>query len=150
MSGKTYILRTATDAEALGNAILGAEIKRPLRVTVELYRKRRSNRQNKLQRLWMKEAAEQMKDGSAEDYRAYCKLHFGTPILCADDDRFREAYEKVFNQLSYEQKIEAMRLPLDFPVTRLMNTSQKAQYLNDVFDHLSNIGVVLTDPSGNL
>lgn len=148
MTARTYIVRNDTDAEALANSLLGAKIDKPLRVTIEVYKKKRSVEQNRLQRLWMKEAADQIKDASAEDYRAYCKLHFGVSILCAENERFREAYERVFGSLTYEQKLQAMRIPLDFPVTRLMSVSQKNQYLNDVHDHLSMIGVLLTEPTG--
>lgn len=37
--------------------------------------KKRSNDQNNLQRLWFNEL-EQQGDMTAEEYRAYCKLHF--------------------------------------------------------------------------
>ena len=52
MKSKTFILRTQADAEALGNSILGAVIDKPLRVTVEVYKKNRSLAQNSLNWLW--------------------------------------------------------------------------------------------------
>src|SRR5690606_26105095 len=67
--------------------------------------KNRSIEQNKLQRLWLNEAAEQLGDDTAEGYRAYCKLHFGVPILRGENEEFREAYDKIIRPHSYEDKL---------------------------------------------
>ena len=108
--------------------------------------KPRSTKQNRLQRLWCKEAAEQLGDESAEDKRAYCKLMFGCAILYHEDEDFAQAFDDVIRPLSYENKIKAMRLPLDMPVTRLMKTAQKKQYLDRIWEHFTGQGVRLTDP----
>lgn len=105
----------------------------------------RTIEQNRLQRLWCKEAAEQLKDMAAEEYRGYCKLHFGVPILC-EDPEFSEKYHAVFDSLTYEQRLLAMREPFDFPVTRLMNTKQKKRYLDEMYVHLTGLGAKLTEP----
>lgn len=106
---------------------------------------KRSADQNRLQRLWVNEAAEQG-DMTAEEYRGYCKLHFGVPILRNESDEFREKYDRIIKPLPYEQKLELMMEPFDFPVTRLMTTKQKTQYLNDMYQHLRGLGFVLTEP----
>lgn len=108
--------------------------------------KPRSTKQNKLQRLWCREAAEQLGDESAEDKRAYCKLMFGCAILYHEDEDFAQAFDDVIRPLSYENKLKAMRLPLDMPCTRLMTTAQKKRYLDAIWDHFSGLGVKLTDP----
>jgi len=36
--------------------------------------------------------------------------------------------------------------PLDFPVTRIMNTSQKTRYLDRIYKDFTEQGVVLTIP----
>lgn len=108
--------------------------------------KNRTNEQNKLQRLWLREAAEQLGEDTPEGYRAYCKLHFGVPILRGENEEFREAYDRIIRPHSYEDKLTMMALPLDFPVTRLMKTGQKKRYLDDVWIHFTNLGVKLTEP----
>ena len=54
----------------------------PLPFTLSIIKgKRRTNAQNKLQRLWMNEIAEQLGEGTPEDYRAWCKLQFGVAAV---------------------------------------------------------------------
>ena len=110
--------------------------------------KRRSIEQNRLQRLWLNEAAEQLKEDTAEGYRAYCKLHFGVPIMRGENDEFREVYDRLIRPRDYEEKIELMRVPMDLPVTRIMTTGQKKRYLDDMWHHFTELGVQLTDPEG--
>ena len=146
MKSKTFILRNQADAEALGNSILGAVIDKPLRVVVEVYKKKRSIEQNKLQRKWLNEAADQLKEFTAEEYRGYCKLHFGVPILRSENEDFREAYDRVIRPLSYEKKILCMCVPLDFQITRLMDTKQHATFLDAMYQFFTGLGAKLTDP----
>ena len=110
--------------------------------------KHRSPAQNRLQRQWINEITEQLGEYSAEDYRAFCKLHFGVPILRAESDEFCESYDRLIRPMSYEDKLGIMRLPLDFPVTRLMTTKQKTQYLDEIYRHFTEHGVLLTRPEG--
>lgn len=117
----------------------------PLTVSVEKGRKR-STEQNRLQRQWVNEIAEQLPDRSAEEWRGYCKLHFGVPIMRNASAGFCETYDEVIRPLPYEQKIKLMMAPLDMPVTRLMTAKQKTQYLDDIVRHFTEQGVVLTDP----
>lgn len=119
--------------------------KLPCTVTVRKG-KDRSIEQNKLQRLWMNEIAEQLQDDTAEGYRAYCKLHFGVPILRAESEDFCAAYDKYIRPLPYETKLAYMAVPLDFPVSRLMTTKQCGQYLDAVHEEFTARGVRLTDP----
>tara|TARA_R110000764_G_C10813085_1_gene360565 strand:- start:119 stop:556 length:438 start_codon:yes stop_codon:yes gene_type:complete len=106
--------------------------------------------QNKLQRKWMNEAAEQLQTDTAEDFRGYCKLHFGVAILKAADDAFAAEYDEVIRPMTYEAKLKLMKVPFDFGITRKMKTNQKSQYLDKVFAHFSNLGVQLTVPEGKL
>ena len=111
---------------------------------------KRSLEQNKLQRLWINELAEQG-DMTAEEYRAFCKLHFGVPILRNEDERFREVYdEKIKNRYDYATKLEFMAEPNDFPVTRRMTVKQHRQYLDAIYVHFTGLGFYLTDPMGYL
>ncbi|WP_386681872.1 hypothetical protein [Loktanella sp. R86503] len=106
----------------------------------------RTNPQNALQRKWVQEAAEQLGDGTPEEKRGYCKLHFGVPILRNEHPVFAEKYDRIIRPHPYAEKLEMMMDPLDFPVTRLMNTKQKTAYLDAMRVHFEGQGVVLTIP----
>lgn len=119
----------------------------PLPLTVSLSKGGvRTLKQNKLQRLWLGEIADQIGDQTPEEIRGYCKLTIGVPILRAKNESFRERYDAVVKPLPYEQKIALMMEPLDFPVTRLMTTKQHTSYLDGVHRHFSEKGIALTDP----
>lgn len=118
--------------------------KLPFTATIETGRKRTVD-QNRLQRLWMNEISEQ-KGESPEYWRGYCKLTIGVPILRAENDEFRAKYDKVVRPLPYPTKLAIMSEPLDLPVTRLMTTKQKTMYLDQMFRHFSEEGVILTIP----
>src|SRR6056297_3492894 len=138
----TRPVRTEQDRQALLRLLEA----RPLPFTCNVLKGApRSLDQNRLQRLWLKEAEEQG-DDSAEGYRRYCKLHFGVPILRAENEAFREQYDRIIKPLTYEQKLELMGEPIDFPVTRLMTTRQNWEYLNQVEVFFRGLGFELTDP----
>jgi hypothetical protein len=120
--------------------------KRELPFTVEVARKRTTD-QNKLQRKWLTEIAEQSDGNTAEEVRGWCKLHIGVPILREENEEFREKYDRIVKPMSYEDKLELMMVPFDFPITRLMTTAQKSLYLDRVFARFSGLGLVLTDPN---
>lgn len=106
----------------------------------------RTNDQNHLQRLWLNEAAEQLGDRTPEELRGMCKLQFGVPILRAENTKFREAYDEHIKHRSYYEKLALMMEPLDLSVTRLMTTSQKTRYLDEMSRHFLEQGIVLTEP----
>ena len=108
--------------------------------------KKRSTEQNKLQRLWTKEVSEQLGDRTPEEVRGDIKLRFGVPILRAENDMFREKYDRIIKPLPYETKMELMMLPMDFPVSRLMTVDQHSRYLDSVYRFFSERGVQLTEP----
>tara|TARA_R110002072_G_scaffold30569_3_gene95426 strand:- start:106 stop:570 length:465 start_codon:yes stop_codon:yes gene_type:complete len=130
-------LATCTE-EAARRSLIG------LSGLVQFAEEDRSNEQNKLQRLWMREA-ERQGDCTAEEYRGYCKLHFGIVIL-KESDSFAQRYDAVFKPLPYKTKLSLMQEPFDFPVTRLMSKKQKVRYLNDVYTHFTGLGMRLTEP----
>lgn len=115
-------------------------------ITIKKHVERRSIDQNRLQRKWCGELAQQG-DMSTEEYRALCKLRFGVPILRRDNDEFCEKYDRLIKGRPYEEKIELMMEPMDFPITRLMDKSQKAEYLDAIFRHFVMQGFRLTDPN---
>ena len=139
----TLVIHTKGDVDRLAVLLKGRKM--PLSVTYETKRAR-SIEQNRLQRLWCREVAEQLGDRTAEEVRGMSKLHFGAPILREQNDAFREAYDRVLKPLPYEAKLAAMMEPLDFSVTRLMTVTQKRDYLDAMHRHWSEQGVRLTDP----
>ncbi len=108
--------------------------------------RRRSVEQNRLQRLLINEIAEQLGDRTPEEVRGYCKLTMGVPILRAENEEFRAQYDKIVRPLPYSLKLALMMEPLDLPVTRIMNTEQKTRYLDAIYRHFGEQGVVLTVP----
>lgn len=109
------------------------------------HEKARTSEQNRLQRLWL-DQAEKQGDQTAEEYRGYCKLHFGIPLMRQQSDEFREKYDRIIRPLDYAQKIELMMEPFDFPVTRLMNTENKTKYLDQMYQFFVGQGFTLTNP----
>lgn len=139
----TRIIENPSDLKMLFRYLEGQRL--PVTVRVETGGKRTA-RQNKLQRRWMQEIAEQLGDVTPEEVRGMCKLHFGVPIMREEDDEFRAKYDAVLKPLPYENKLLMMQEPLDFPITRLMNTRQKTAYLDAIWQHFTAKGIVLTDP----
>lgn len=118
--------------------------KLPFTVEIQTGRKR-STEQNKTQRMWVKEISEQT-GMTSEEVRAFCKLTIGVPILREENETFRAKYDAVVRPLTYEAKLAIMSEPLDMPVTRLMSVAQKSRYLDAIFQHFSEQGIVLTIP----
>lgn len=139
----TRVVKTEADIKLLVRYLYAQ--KRPF--TVDITKgAHRTVEQNRLQRLWMNEIAEQLGDMTPEEARGYCKLTIGVPILRADNEGFRERYDAVLKPLGYEQKLQIMMEPLDLPVTRLMTTVQKSTYLDRIVQHFAEQGVRLTQP----
>ena len=85
--------------------------------------KARSLDQNAIGHAWYEQIARELREDDALGHKCYCKLHHGVPILRAEDEEFREAYDAAIKGLSYEQKLKVMRI---LPVTSLMNKEQKS------------------------
>lgn len=108
----------------------------------------RTNPQNHLQRKWCGEVAEQLGDRTAEEVRGETKLRCGVPILRRDDEAFCAKYDRLIKPHTYEEKLEMMMEPIDFPISRLLTTAQKTEYLDAMFRHWTAQGVILTMPEG--
>lgn len=93
--------------------------------------KDRSGQQNALSHVWYEQIAHELREDTALGVKAECKLHYGVPILRAEDDDFRAAYDAAIKPLTYEQKLAAMRY---WPVTSLMSTAQLSEYLQAMQD----------------
>ena len=137
------IIENKTDLDAFFK--LASSYKYPITATITRGRDR-SHDQNRLAFMWYREASEQMQDEDAEAKRAFCKLNFAIPILVAESDEYRSAYNKFIRPLPYEAKLAMMRAPLDYPATRLLTTKQMTSYLDAIREHFEAQGVVLTIP----
>lgn len=149
---KRYVLNFATLEEGLAALSRLPGVMREahqrwkrVRFVVEEAPDHRSIPQNSLQWRWCSDASKQG-DQSAEDYQAYCKLHFGIPILRRDSAEYREAYDRIIKPLPYEQKLELQKAPFEWPVTRAMTKKQLTEYLDRVWQHFTGQGFRLTDP----
>jgi hypothetical protein len=127
--------------------IAGLDKNKEFVITIERQSKGRSAAQNRLQQLWHMEAAQQLRDETAEEKRAYCKLHFGVKMLHSENAKFRAAWNKTMKPLGYETMLQLMQVPFDFPVTRLMTVEQKTRCLDAVWAHYTSQGVRLTNPA---
>lgn len=95
--------------------------------------KKRSISQNSISHAWYEQVARELREDDARGVKRYCKLHFGVPLLRAEDAEFKEAYDgAILRTLTYEQKLQAMDV---LPVTSRMTTVQLHQYMLDVQDH---------------
>lgn len=139
----TRSIETEADRQSVLRRIESHKL--PFTVAIEAGRSR-TTKQNRLQRQWINEIAEQMPEHSAEEWRGICKLHFGVPIMRAASEGFHKTYDEVIRPMDYETKVKLMSAPLDMPVTRLMNTRQHTEYLNLIYQHFTALGVALTDP----
>jgi hypothetical protein len=124
---------------------LGARDKFPLTITITNGAARR-DRQNRLAQRWFTDVSRQKEDETHEEVRADCKLHFGVPILRAENEAFRQSYDRTMRPLDYETKLAAMK-NLDIPVTRLMTVKQMTAFMDEVQRHWSGLGFRLTDPA---
>lgn len=139
----TYAIRSDRDRELACRALMSRQAPFTVAFTKGAPR---SIDQNRLQRMWLLEAQAQG-DQTAEEYRGYCKLHFGVPILRAENEQFREVYDRLIRPRDYQEKLELMSVPMDLPVTRIMTTRQKSAYLDAMHRFFVEQGFVLTDPN---
>jgi hypothetical protein len=103
----------------------------------------RSLTQNAISHVWYEQVAQVIGDDDARGVKRFCKLHFGVPILRAEDADFREAYDAAIKGLTYEQKLIAMDI---LPVTSIMTTRQLSQYMGEVQEHYDKQGIKLEFP----
>ena len=88
--------------------------------------KARSLDQNAISHAWYEQISRELREDDSLGWKCYCKLHHGVPILRAEDEEFREAYDATIKGMTYEQKLKVMRM---LPVTSLMTKPQLSKYL---------------------
>ena len=138
----TKIIRQPDHIHAL--AILLGGRKMPITVTWAQGASR-SHAQNRLAQRWFTDVATQLGDQTHEDVRAMCKLHFGVPILRAENEAFCASYDRTMKHLPYEDKLAAIKA-FDLPVTRIMTVKQMTAFMDAMQQHWTEQQVRLTDP----
>ena len=114
------------------------------RCKVKVTSGKRSLNQNDISHVWYEQMALEDRQHDAREHRRYCKLHHGVPILRAESEEFRQAYDAVIRPLAYDVKLVAMD---HWPVTSLMNKAQMTKYLEAVrVDYDDNRNVKLEFP----
>ena len=103
----------------------------------------RSLDQNALSHAFYEQVSTELAEDSPLAVKCEAKLHCGVPILRAEDEDFRGAYDLAIKGLSYEQKLEAMKF---WPVTSLMTKRQLGAYLEAMQSYYLKRGVVLEFP----
>lgn len=124
------------------NAWLRTKMHPNLKYTLTIKRatKKRTLDQNGQLRVWYEQIAKELPEDNLQGWERYCKLHHGVPILRADDEQFRQFYDKALKGLDYEFKLKAMDYT---PVTRLMITEQFNRYFEALQDDFLKRGVSL-------
>jgi len=88
--------------------------------------KARSLDQNSISHTWYEQISRELREETPLGAKNFCKLHYGVPILRAENEEFRAQYDAVLKPLSYDKKLLAMNF---LPVTSLMTKPQLSQYL---------------------
>ena len=96
--------------------------------------KARSLDQNGISHVWYEQVSRELREDTPLGVKCFCKLHYGVPIMRAEDEEFRALYDSVIKPLGYEKKLEAMKV---WPVTSIMNKDQLSQYLTAMQDGYS-------------
>ena len=89
-------------------------------------------------------------DWHVDEARRHCKLHFGVPLMRNHCPDFRQSWNELLLNLTYEKKLELMGAnkllgPDGFPVTRLFNRAQGIEYTNAIVDDFREQGVFFDD-----
>ena len=92
----------------------------------------------------------QVMDWHVDEARRHCKLHFGVPLMRNHCPDFRQSWNEILLNLTYEKKLELMGAnkllgPDGFPVTRLFNRAQGIEYTNAIGDDFREQGVFFDD-----
>jgi len=138
----TRVIRTEGDLGRLARFIAARKL--PITVTITAGASR-TGMQNRLSFRWYQDIARQLGDRTTSEARAECKLAFGVPLLCAENEAFRLSWERTTGHLTYADKLAAVEA-FDLPVTRLMTVKQMTAYMDAIVRHWLPLGVRLTDP----
>lgn len=140
---KLTVNSESTMQDAIGKVREAFKDRRYFTLTFK-FGKGRSLNTNALSHAWYEQVARELREDDARGVKRFCKLHFAIPILRAEDEEFRDSYDRAIKfTMSYEQKLAIMDI---LPATSLMTTKQISQYMQDMQDHYRTKGVCLEFP----
>ena len=105
--------------------------------------KDRSLDQNAVSHCWYEQLAREHKEYNALGYKCFSKYTFGLPILCAEDEEYRDICDMHIKRLLYEDRILSMKY---WPTTSLMTRKQMTAYLEAMQQYFITKGVMLKFP----
>jgi hypothetical protein len=105
--------------------------------------KDRTMDQNRILHAWLGQLSRELPENDELGWKAFAKLHYGVPILRAEDEEFRGKYDAVVKPMSYEQKLAIMEF---WPVTSIMTIPQLSKFLEAMQAGLAQRGVRLMFP----
>lgn len=146
MDGKKPVIKQIRDDYDKGDLIRFIEHRQGQFTVTIMDGLKRSNPQNRLSHMWYSEIAAYFGDRTTNQVKAYCKLHYGVPILRETNEIFREQYDRIVKPLPYDTKLEILEGPMSFPVTSQMGAPEMRSYLNEMQRVWAEQGVVLTVP----
>jgi hypothetical protein len=135
---KKTIIKDRQQAQLLLDSLDYSEA---LEVSIKVYDPKRTTSQNAIIHCWYNDIDKQLNTPVGET-RCHSKLYFGVPILRAENEGFREGYDRLIkHRMTKEEKLELMRW---FPVTSLMSKKQLTRYAESMQHYYSsNFGIVL-------
>lgn len=137
--------RTCHTAHDTAKMIVDAKaMDRPFVVTIRDGQDKKTE-QNGLVHQWFTDIANWNDDQTAAEVKAHCNLTYGRPIMDRDDPEWKSVFGYLFEALSYEAKLKAIRV-LDVPFTRRMGLKQISEYMTQMGKDYREAGVPLTDP----
>ena len=118
-------------------------------IIIEIKYRSRTNDQNALINALYRDIANIAKEQgyTFDQVRAMSKLHVGIPLMREESEKFRLQYDTIVKPAPYEMKLELMLDPIDFPVTRIMTTSQLSEYSKRLCDYWSQQGYPIMLPN---
>jgi hypothetical protein len=103
-------------------------------------RKRRTLDQSAQAHVWYKQISKELGEDTPLGVKCECKLNVGIPMLCAEDDEFRQFWAMASKGLTYEEQLTAVKF---VAVTSIMTIDVSNQYLRGLQDYWGPRGVSL-------
>jgi hypothetical protein len=113
---------------------------------VEFIDPKRSIDQNSLIYALYGQIASQNESEAIIDIRRHCKLHYGVPLLRANDEAFCQFYDKSIKGMEYETKLLLMDY-MDITSRKEFKKPMATQYIDTIIREYSKQGYSLIHPS---
>ena len=142
MNSTTIVLNSGNDMTTAMGILSDLPSDGSAQVTFAKHRKNRSLAQNRLSHMHYAQIGAQMHETPAQ-VKGRCKLEYGIPILLRETQSFALGWQAIEAKLSYEEKIEAVKL---VDVTSVLTTPQFSQYIEEYMMEHEAQGIILNHP----